>query len=90
MKPHRRARRRRTVDTGLAVCLNPQVEHWALDVARLDDVPGLIAERYGGAGEVADFFVRDRPVMRGAVEETQGNSFRRACGLYKIEALVPQ
>ena len=45
---------------GLAVCLNPQVEHWALDVARLDDVPGLIAERYGGAGEVAVLFTDER------------------------------
>ncbi len=45
---------------GLAVCLNPQVEHWALAVRSLAEVPALIAERYGHAGEVAVLFTDER------------------------------
>ncbi|MGD9780911.1 MAG: hypothetical protein AB7V14_02025 [Kiritimatiellia bacterium] len=45
---------------GLAVCLNPQVEHWAADVRSHDDLPARIEERYGREGRAVVFFTDER------------------------------
>ena len=45
---------------GLAVCLNPQVEHWAVAIPTPDELPALIEKRYGGEGNVWVFFTDER------------------------------
>ena len=45
---------------GLAVCLNPQVEHWAVAIQSPDELPALIEKRYGGEGNVWVFFTDER------------------------------
>ncbi len=45
---------------GLAVCLNPQVEHWAVAIHSADELPSLIEARYGNEGTVFVFFTDER------------------------------
>jgi hypothetical protein len=45
---------------GLAVCLNPEVEHWAVDIKTPAELPPLIEEKYGHAGKVFVFFTDER------------------------------
>lgn len=45
---------------GLAVCLNPQVEPWAVAIRTPEELPALIADRYGRAGAVWIFFTDER------------------------------
>lgn len=45
---------------GFAGCLNPQVDHWAVAIQSPMDLPALIEERLGRAGEVAVFFTDER------------------------------
>ena len=52
--------RHETEGSGLAVCLNPQVEHWAVAVRSLDELPPLVEERFGRAGAVPVFFTDER------------------------------
>ena len=45
---------------GIAGCLNPQVEHWAVSVRTLDELPEIIEERYGRQGRIVVFFTDER------------------------------
>ena len=45
---------------GFAVCLNPQVEHWAVSIQTTDELPALIEERCGRDGKVYVFFTDER------------------------------
>jgi predicted ATP-grasp superfamily ATP-dependent carboligase len=45
---------------GFAVCMNPQVEHWAVGIQENDELPALIEKRYGREGEVFVFFTDER------------------------------
>jgi len=46
--------------SGLAGCLNPQVESWAVDLQTPDELPALMEERYGRPGRVFVFFTDER------------------------------
>ncbi len=49
-----------TEGRGFAGCLNRHVEHWAVAIRRLDELPGLIEERYGREGRAFVFFTDER------------------------------
>jgi hypothetical protein len=52
--------RHQAESSGFAVCLNPQVEHWAVGIQAPDALPALIQERYGRDGKVFVFFTDER------------------------------
>lgn len=52
--------RHRSEAPGLAVRLNPRVEHWAVDARTTAEIPELIEERYGREGLVWVFFTDER------------------------------
>lgn len=52
--------RHETEPAGFAVCLNPQVEHWAVSIQTTDELPALIEKRYGRHGKVSVFFTDER------------------------------
>ncbi len=45
---------------GLAVCLNPQVESWAVSIREPGELPALIDKRFGREGRVWVFFTDER------------------------------
>lgn len=45
---------------GLAVCLNPQTERWAVEISRPDELPAQIEARFGRNADVWVFFTDER------------------------------